>query len=103
MVKVFFDLEDIFYIDSFSFFDSDKPIRINNHHSGYLRNILYENDKHDYELFDSEFNKKIISIEKNIQEIFDGNITLKNGKFYFNRNKGKFIEIKYVASGIKQI
>ena len=98
-----FEIEDVFYIDSFSFFETSKPWRDVNTHVGYIRKMLNTPIEDNYELFDDVVNKNIISIENKIKKIIGGGITLNQGKFYFSNKNLKPIDIQNTASGIKQI
>ena len=104
------DIYDVFYIDSFSIFDLDRlpsSIRIRHQnyydHVDYLRLILKDSEDESKGLFDSKWNKKIISVEKKVEEIIGGRIEYNGRKFVFIPNNSKSFDMQNTASGIKQI
>ena len=104
------DIYDVFYIDSFSIFDLDRlpssfKIRYQNYydHVDYLRLILKDSEDESKDLFDLKKNKKIISVEKKVEEIIGGKIEYENSKFVFTPKNSKQFDMHNTASGIKQI
>ena len=96
-------IEDVFYIDSFSFFETSTTWIGPTHHVGYLKHILNPFQKKLPNLFDEKFNKSIVDIEKNIEKIIGGQISFGNTGYQFNSPNLKPIDIQNTASGIKQI
>lgn len=98
-----FEIEDVFYIDSFSLFETSKPWRDTNTHVGYIKKMLNEINYENQDLFDEKVNKTIINIENTIKDIIDGEIIVDKGRFYFTNENLKPIDMQNTASGIKQI
>lgn len=93
-------LENVFYIESFSYLDfSSFGPRSNMDHVIQLRRALRSSPSK--ELFDSIRYEKIIQIEDKINQIIKGNFSFSRGiKFNF---EDESLEMKNTASGIKQI
>ena len=98
-----FEIEDVFYMDSFSIFETSKPWRDVNTHVGYLKKMLNEANEVNHELFDERVNKTVIDIENRIKDIIDGEIIVDKGRFYFTSDNLKPVDMQNTASGIKQI
>lgn len=98
-----FEIEDVFYMDSFSLFETSKPWRDVNTHVGYLKKMLNESNEVNHELFDERVNKTVIDIENRIKDIIDGEIIVDKGRFYFTSDNLKPVDMQNTASGIKQI
>ena len=96
-----FEIEDVFYLDNFSIFETSKSRSDVNTHVGYLRKMLSEDIKP--ELFDDKINTRIISIEEKIRKIIGGDFTKDRGRFYFSKENIEDIDMQNTASGIKQI
>ena len=99
-----------FYMDSFSIFDIyntvpnlglRQPHYYN--HIEYLKKMLQEDSDESLDLFDDKRNKKIISVEKRIEEIINGKIKFNKGEFSFISKNLKPCKMQNTASGIKQI
>lgn len=99
-----------FYMDSFSIFDIyntvpnlglRQPYHYN--HIEYLKKMLQEDSDESLDLFDDKRNKKIISVEKRIEEIINGKIKFNKGEFSFISKNLKPCKMQNTASGIKQI
>lgn len=104
--KGFFILNDIFYIDSFSVLDT-KYFELNNRkneRSYYLIKNLDKDQNFSPELFDEEFNNKIISTEEKISSVINGNFSFNDKEeLSFTTANGHKTFIEDTSSGIKQI
>lgn len=108
-----FNIENIFYLDSFSIFDL--PRRITSINKGYGRvfvretdharklseNILDESEAEVY--FDNIDNKEIIEIEERVKGIIGGSIEIKEGNIIYKTTDNSWHSLVNTASGIKQI
>ena len=97
-----FNIEDVFYIDSFSFFETSTTWVGPTHHVGYLKQVLNPYQNKPPKLFDEKFNKSIVDIEYKIKEIIGGEIGFNKGYQFTSPNLDP-IDMQNTASGIKQI
>lgn len=107
--KNYFDIYDVFYIDSFSLFDLNVvPIgfrlRRNNYfnHVDYLRIILRDSEDNVVDILEQR-DKSHKFVEKKLKGIIKGEIKFDRNKFnYISKNSGS-LAMEDTASGIKQI
>ena len=108
-----FNIENIFYLDSFSIFDLPKNIRAmkrpyiksfvtNTDHVRKLsENILDESEAEVY--FDNIDNKEIIENEERVKNIIGGSIEIDKGRILYKTTDHSWHSMVNTASGIKQI
>ena len=105
-----FNIEDVFYLDSFSTFDLPlrKIRRIEVYgnaitdHATKLSKSIYDETEAEV-LFDDIDNKEIIEIEENIKTIIGGKLEIEEGQFIYKTTKNSRYYLVNTASGIKQI
>ena len=95
------DLEEVYYIDSFSIFDMKGEGNFNSEHVQTLYKSLLDN-KSSKDMFDKIKNEETTKIENKINEIIGGKVEYNKKEFNFN-NDNLNIEMINTASGIKQI
>ena len=99
-----FSINDVFYIDSASALDLSQNFGLQNtNHFRFLEEYLQPQSDESTVLFDEKINEDIIKIEKEINEIIEGQFQYKNEELYFIQNDGKEFLMKNTASGFKQI
>lgn len=95
------DLEEVYYIDSFSIFDMKGEGNFNSEHVQTLYKALLDNSN-SRDLFDKIVNENIIQIEEEITEIIGGKVEYNKREFNY-KNDNITAQMKNTASGIKQI
>lgn len=95
------DLEEVYYIDSFSIFDMKGEGNFNSEHVQTLYKSLLD-DKKSKDMFDKIKNEEIKNIEAKINEIIGGKVEYNKREFNY-KNENLSVEMKNTASGIKQI
>lgn len=99
-----FNLNDIYYIDSFSILDLDQNLGLNDsEHAIFLTNNLKKEADASDELFDDKINEDIIELEDEINKIIKGEFIYENGELTYVNNNGEKCRMKNTASGIKQV
>ena len=107
-----FNIENIFYLDSFSVLDLPQPNRSMNripmrsygktdHVRKLSENIFDESEVEVY--FDEIDNKEIIEIEKKVKNIIGGSIEIDRGVILYKTADNSWHSMFNTASGIKQI
>lgn len=97
----YFDLEEVYYIDTFSIFDMKGEGNFNSEHVQTLYKSLLD-DSNSKDMFDKLVNDNIIKIEEKITEIIGGKVEYNKKEFNY-RNDTITAQMKNTASGIKQI
>lgn len=94
-------INDVFYIDSFSLFDSILFEGLSN--TVHLKQLtdIFKNSKQPKRLFDDIINENIIKIEKEIQDIIQGKFEYSRDGMTFNSSNHSYTMIN-TASGLKQ-
>ena len=95
------DLEEVYYIDSFSIFDMKGEGNFNSEHVQTLYKSLLD-DKKSKDMFDKIKNEEIKNIESRINKIIGGKVEYNKREFNY-KNDNLSVEMKNTASGIKQI
>lgn len=105
-----FNIEHVFYLDSFSTFDlplreiksvSEYGNAITDHATQLAKNICDESEAEI--LFDDIDNKEIIEIEEKIRTIIGGKLEIEDGQFIYRTTDNSRHTMINTASGIKQI
>lgn len=99
---------DVFYIDSFSFFDifNSRRSKLNNYfytHDEYLKKILQKNKEDIVDIFDSNINENAILIENKLKRLIKGEIKYENGKFLYYSNNLESYPMKNTSLGFNRI
>ena len=105
-----FNIENVFYLDSFSTFDLPlrefKSIRVYGNaitdHATTLSKNIYDESEAEI-LFDDIDNKEIIEIEEKIKTIIGGKLEIEDGQFIYKTTDNSTHTLVNTASGIKQI
>lgn len=107
--KCYFDVYDVFYIDSFSLFDLNRihsrlRLRRNSYydHIDYLSLILKDSDDAPVDMLENR-NDDLKYIKEKVRSIINGKIEFNRNRFTYVSENSEPIRMEDTASGIKQI
>lgn len=98
-----FFIQDVFYIDSFSWLDI---INSHGYHSVHVMSLFkaigdYSNESLDF--FDDLKNKNIIKLENMLEHMLNGKFVYNKGRFKYSDNDGELFSLSNASSGMKQL
>ena len=99
-----FRIKEVYYLDSFSIIDLPQRHGLQNtdHASSLANSLNPDNDKSE-DVFDKDYNPKLIELEKSIIEVMGGKFIFDGQKLVFKTKYDKTPVMKNTASGIKQL
>ena len=98
-----FEINEIYYIDSFALFDFERDGLYYSEHVQDLKKALRPMRSGSKKVFDNIFNEKNIKFETIIKNIIGGELKYERGDLVFVNKDNIKTSIKNTASGIKQI
>lgn len=102
--KGWFLLNDVYYIDSYTLLDLNQKLGLDDsEHAKFLNKNLRKDADESGDLFDEEINKDSIKLEKEINELINGEFVFEKGELSYIPENGTPCLMKNTASGIKQI
>ena len=97
-----FFINDVFYIDSFSWLDIRSQSRHSVHINSLFKSIEKDSDE-SYDIFDDLKNKNIIKLENNLYNLLNGKFIFEEGQFKYSDEEGVSYSLSNASSGMKQL